>query len=279
MMDAVLTGKLLGKRVRLETNAPAAARHLAHVFPGLQRAAAQGTEFSLKLMQQPSEVALYWQDALLGQYGTLTQAVWWTDFFLLERLAGASGLLVLHGACLAASKTAVILLGSGSAGKSGISRLLLSAGFQYGSDEAVGIAADGRAYPFCRALLLKGDHPDVRSGAAVSARENLLYALDGRVYETPAPPFAEELQEWRIVELVRRSEFPAQLEQLPLPEGLSVIVRHVLDRAGWRPSVFQQLVNRLAARPVYRLVFSDFSQGAALLAILLDRSEDNAENG
>ena len=279
-MGTVLTGRLFDRQVRLETNAAAALRHLAHVFPTMQVAAAEGkAEFSLKLLQRPEGVELYWQDILLGQYTSLQQAVWWADFFLLERLARESGLLVLHGACLAAPKTGVILLGSGSAGKSGLSRLLLSSGFFYGSDEAVGIADDGRAYPFCRALLLKGDHPDVQSGAAVAAGENLLHALDGRVYETPASPFVYQLQAWRVVELVRAANLPPRLEQLPLLEGLSVIMRHTLQRAGWRLPVFQQLVNRLAERPAFRLSFHDFREGAAHLAKLLDRSENNVENG
>lgn len=279
-METVLTGRLLGRQVQLETNAPAAARHLAHVFPTLQAAVAkEQAEFSLQLRQRPAGIALSWQGSLLGTYATLQEAVWWADFFLLERLAKESGLLVLHGACLAVRKSGVILLGSGAAGKSGLSKLLLGAGFRYGSDEAVGMAADGRVYPFCRALLLKGDHPDVQKGAAAAAGENLLYTLDGRVYETPALPFVQELEAWRAVELVRVPNQPPRLEQLPLCEGLSVFVRHTLQRAGWRQAVFQQLVNRLAARPAFRLSFSDFRAGAAHLAKFLDRGEDHVENG
>ena len=275
-MGTVLTGRLLGRQVHLETNDPAAARHLAHVFPTMRAAAAADrAEFSLRLLRRPEGFALYWQNILLGQYAALQQAVWWADFFLLQRLARESGLLVLHGACLAVRETGLILLGGGAAGKSGISRLLLTASFLYGSDEAVGIAADGRAYPYCRALLLKGDHPAVQSGAAVAAGENLLNDLDGRVYEVPAPPFVHQLSAWLVVELVRAANLPPRLEQLPLLEGLSVIVRHTLERAGWRQPVFQQLVSGLAERPAYRLSFHDFRAGAAYLAKLLDRSEDN----
>lgn len=280
-MRTVLMVELLGRRVRLETNEPAAAQHLAHVFPTVLTVEEdQVAEFSLALLMRQDRVEVYWQDILLGQYESLQQAVLWADFWLLERLARESGLLVLHGACLIAPEMGIILLGNGSTGKSGMSRLLMSLGFHYGSDEAVGIDDEGWAFPFPRALLLKGEHPDVQSGAAVAATENLLHALDGRVYEAPSVPIVQALSKWQVVELERvRDTRSARLEKLPLVEGLAVTVRHVLDRSGWRRPIFQQLVNRLAERPALRLSFSDFGQGAAQLAALFDRSEEDVENG
>lgn len=169
-------------------------------------------------------------------------------------LRSLAGLLSMHGAAIAVSGAAVVLLGRGGQGKSTLAAKLGALGASLLSDDAVGIAAASLGY--CIEPLERNHWLDA------SALQALGHAPEGdwKAARPALHPAEESASLLAFVDLAFDAEAPEPRLEGPfsgiaaLQAVVPQVVRFILDDNERNVRELEQLVLLLERVPVYRLV-------------------------
>lgn len=179
--------------------------------------------------------------------------------------------LVFHAAGLAYGDEGLIFCGSSGSGKSTLAAQLITAGFDYLSDELVAIRFDaGEMSGFTRPLVLKAGSAFVwQEGLAEIAQENLLQFTNGT---TLLDPELLRLHAVRVsasprLLLFSRYQVGQPFTAQPLSKAKAVFeLMQGLLNAKNLPQGGLVAITQLARQvPVYRLTYNHFSQVVAWL--------------
>ena len=186
----------------------------------------------------------------------------------------ADSLVTVHGAAIGNGKHCILLPGDSGSGKSTLAVALAARGWIYHTDEVSVIQADGRLKPFPLAAGLKPGSWDALAPLCPEILDLPIHRrCDGRLIRYLPPPTrlpsehtAPSVPVSHLVFPRYEAETETSLTPISPSEGLCQLTLSGYDMAGGLDSQrVAALVEWIADRPCFRLVFNELDHALALM--------------
>jgi hypothetical protein len=188
----------------------------------------------------------------------------------LTMLNGAStSHLIFHAGALAHQERGLLLCGKSGSGKSTVTAWLVKNGYQYLSDEVIGLPSVGEeVHGFCRSLVLKrGSEMIWKEWQPAGANKQFIKTHDGSAWFAPTLLNAQAVLTSVKAHLILFPTFSAgaelQIEKLNTSNTLFMLMQSLVNARNFEEHGIKRTKELAQQVSAYKLVYSNIEQAAA----------------